>query len=447
MPRRSRAWLRGLALALAAACATPSVAQETAALRQEFERLFQQQLRNPSDLTTTFRFAEIAAQLGELEAAIGALERMLYFNPNLPRVKLELGVLYFRLGSNGQARAYLVDAISGENVPADVRARVETFLAEVNRRDQPQQLSGFVQTGLRFQTNANAGPSDSTVRALGLEATLTERFRPAPDWNAFAVGAFRYVHDLETGRGDAIETTLQVYGTHQNRFRHLDIALAEVTVGPRLAIAPEAAPGVSVRPYLIGNRMLFGGEQYLWTAGGGAVLTVPAPLGVSVDLGTEYRHRRYSDHPDNFPTASQQNGNLWSGLASAVVPLPLDARLVVRAAYNDNASVQRFYSYRQVMLDAALPIEFQPPLPDIPRRWTLAPFVAWTATDYAAPNPVIDPRIARSDRELRYGVSLDMPLRENLGVAVQISHAEVDSNLPNYRTRNTAVTFGPTLRF
>ena len=49
-----------------------------------------QMLRDPSNLDVTFAYADVSAQLGDNEAAVAALERMLLFNPNLPRVDLEL---------------------------------------------------------------------------------------------------------------------------------------------------------------------------------------------------------------------------------------------------------------------------------------------------------------------------------------------------------------------
>ena len=61
---------------------------------------------DPTNLDLTFQFASIATQLGNFESAISALERMLLLNPNLPRVKLEVGVLYFRLGAYPIARSY-----------------------------------------------------------------------------------------------------------------------------------------------------------------------------------------------------------------------------------------------------------------------------------------------------------------------------------------------------
>ena len=63
-------------------------------LKQQYDAAFQETLSKPADLDVLFRFASLAAQTGDLEGAISALERMLLINPDLPRVRLELGGLY-----------------------------------------------------------------------------------------------------------------------------------------------------------------------------------------------------------------------------------------------------------------------------------------------------------------------------------------------------------------
>jgi Flp pilus assembly protein TadD len=99
-----------LAGSLGAVVATgrPSSAQTSsvsAADEAEYDAAFQEMLRKPSDLDTLFKFAMIASRTGDLEGAISALERMLLVDPDLPRVRLELGVLYYRLGSFEVARS------------------------------------------------------------------------------------------------------------------------------------------------------------------------------------------------------------------------------------------------------------------------------------------------------------------------------------------------------
>src|SRR6266851_1725529 len=101
--RLRRLWLL-LPVAIVLAAAGPAAARdlsadERAQLEAKKAALFQEMLRNPANLDATFAYAEAAAKLGDNEAAVSALERMLLFNPSLPRVELELGTLYFRMGS------------------------------------------------------------------------------------------------------------------------------------------------------------------------------------------------------------------------------------------------------------------------------------------------------------------------------------------------------------
>ena len=101
------------------------------ALEQQYEEAFQVLFQDPGNLEKTFKFAELAVEIGNFETAISSLERMLLVNPDLPRVRLELGVLYFRLGSYQIAKTYLNRALEGPSVPDSVRERVEVFLAEM----------------------------------------------------------------------------------------------------------------------------------------------------------------------------------------------------------------------------------------------------------------------------------------------------------------------------
>jgi tetratricopeptide (TPR) repeat protein len=107
-------------------------------------------LLDPANLDKSFKYAELGIQIGDYEAAISALERMLLYNPDLPRVHLELGVLYFRLGSYVIARSYLTRAVKGDNVPDDVRARVAVFLDDIDDRLSKHRFSGSVYGGLRY---------------------------------------------------------------------------------------------------------------------------------------------------------------------------------------------------------------------------------------------------------------------------------------------------------
>jgi hypothetical protein len=94
-------------------------------------------------------------------------ERMLLINQNLPRVRLELGVFYYRLGSYEVARNYLESALRLPTVPTEVRRRAEEYLAKVGSKLSPSSLAGDVFFGWRYQSNANLGPAMSRVLLFG----------------------------------------------------------------------------------------------------------------------------------------------------------------------------------------------------------------------------------------------------------------------------------------
>src|SRR5436305_13366438 len=119
--RRAATWLVVAILAFGL-CALDARAQlvsgqDRGPLIAEQDQLFQRMLREPGNLDVAFAYAAVSAKLGDNEAAATALERMLLFNPNLPRIDLELGALYFRMGSFDLARDYFNKALAANAPP------------------------------------------------------------------------------------------------------------------------------------------------------------------------------------------------------------------------------------------------------------------------------------------------------------------------------------------
>ena len=61
-------------------------------------------LKDPGNLETVMAYAQAATKAGDYEAAVSAYEGMLIIASNLPRVRLELGILYYRLKSYETSR-------------------------------------------------------------------------------------------------------------------------------------------------------------------------------------------------------------------------------------------------------------------------------------------------------------------------------------------------------
>lgn len=112
---------------------SPATTAPTDEMRAAYDTAFQETLRKPSDPATLVAFAEIAIKTGDLEGAISALDRLLLIDGDQPEVKLELGVLYFRLGSFEAARGYLEEARLSKRASPILKERAASYLKEIKR--------------------------------------------------------------------------------------------------------------------------------------------------------------------------------------------------------------------------------------------------------------------------------------------------------------------------
>jgi hypothetical protein len=435
----------GAVLAASLAASAPSFGQASGVFGVQPDALFGQVLQDPSNLDINFRYAELATQQGDYEAAIGALERMLLYNADLPRVKLELGVLYFRLGSYAMAKSYFEAAIAGADVPPEVRSKVEAFLVEIERRTSRTQYSAFVWTGARYQTDANAGPNSTLVRALGFDATLSNQFVKQPDWNAFLYGAAGLSYDLGNQRGDTFEAGVVGYFTKQAQVQQFDLGLFELQIGPRFALFPETIQGASLKLYGIANAVALGRAEYFNTVGAGVSSRYAVGPFAVVEPSFEYRQRDFFDTV-NFPTASMQTGHLMTTAFAAEGVVPGWMKYAVRAAYDRNDTAFDWQTYDRWGVDVGVPIEFVTTWFGA-RQWVVTPNAGFSWVRYAGPDPIVDPMTTRRDTDWRVGTIVDVQIAQNFGARLQVGYEKNNSNLPNYTFNNFTVAFGPTLRF
>ena len=95
------------------------------------EVLLHQMLARPNDLDVAFEYAQLSAKVGDYEAAISTLERMLIYAPNTPRLQLELGVHYYRIGANDVARSYLEQVAANPALPPSIAQQVRLYLEQL----------------------------------------------------------------------------------------------------------------------------------------------------------------------------------------------------------------------------------------------------------------------------------------------------------------------------
>ena len=97
--------------------ASVALAQNSATRTEQYEKSFADMYADVGNLDKTFAFAEAAIAVGDIEGAVAALERMLIIEPDLPQIRLQLGTLYFQLGSFAMASTYLDAVVQAQDAP------------------------------------------------------------------------------------------------------------------------------------------------------------------------------------------------------------------------------------------------------------------------------------------------------------------------------------------
>jgi hypothetical protein len=266
------------------------------------------------------------------------------------------------------------------------------------------------------------------------------------DWNWFAILGLSHDYDFQNQRGDVFETRFVGYATHQFRVRDIDVALFDLSLGPRLALAPGWWPGATIKPYVVGGRAWIDGSSYLATLGAGASLALP--VSSRWTLGPEFEWRRASiDSGGLFPVTGFGSGDWYAGGFSSGIKFTEWLKLESRGLFRRGDSDFVFQSFDQWTAEAALTIEFAPPFEMMSRNWSVVPFAKYITTDFDAANPFIDALVVRRDRQWIVGAQFNAPIAKGFGVTATVQYDKVESNIRNYTQDNLSVMIGPTARF
>ncbi len=432
--------LAGLAGSLAPAAAQGVVDPRYRAL---YDDAFRATYNNPGDLQAVLDFAKVAALAGDLEGAIGALERVLIFNPDIAEVQFQLGRLYQALGSYDAAKLYLQRADPAQ-LSAEDRTIREQSLASLDEATSRHRLTGYASTGLRYQTNANAGPSD-TVRAFGGSPTAS-RQGARPDTNAFAGFVVGHSYDLGDQAGTTWDSRATGYATRQFHRHLLNITLLEIDTGPRFRFADAAAGSPTLRPYVVGNGFELGGSEYFASGGGGANATWQPAQGWGLDGTFEVRDLEYNNSATQ-PSATNKTATQTLGrLLASYTPTTRD--LLVGTVQGVNYDARRpFETYKEVTLAGNYIHRFAAPWTLSEQPWSVGASGAYINRSYDRPDVSIDPRHTRADEEFDIGGAITIGLARGIDFRFDVLQIWANSNVALYQYRNTAVLGTMEFRF
>ena len=443
--------------------AQPPAGDEAGSLQAQKDALFQQMLSDPGNLDVTFAYADVSTRLGDYEGAVSALERMLLFNPDLPRVQLELGALYYRMGSYDLARSYFERAAAA-NPPAEVRARVDQYLADIEKAESRHHLSGYVFSGFQYQTNANVAGSSLILSPVG-PVLLGNQFSKQPSGSIFTSGSAVYSYDLETQSRDTLDVTGSAYLNHyfNSLVNRLDLALVEATVGPRFNFPNGGLIGdkpASFRPYGIFDEVGLGWDQYFVAGGFGLEYDQFIWNDLALKGVFEFREKSFTNAPLR-PLSTGLNGSDKLVSLQLSKPITENSALNLQFDYLDQSTQLSFYTNMSYAVSGSYRIRYDAPFGVTRYPWESSAFLGRLWSNYAAPDPccvtgahtdpATDTTVVTFSSQLtqrwRFGVTQTWQVLPNVAIVLQAERDIISSNLSLYDYNNTSILIGPQIRF
>ena len=201
---------------------TISDPEELAIAQQQKEEIFKQLFKDPTNLSLLFKYANISILVGDLEGAIGVFEQMLIYDSELPRIRLELGVLYFRLGAYALANNYL-KSVKEFNPPPEVEARVDQFLEAIVSAEEPFQWQQNLSLGWKHTTNGNSGINADFIEIGDFLLEVDPDTKREGDQSALYNYSLSVDQDLNHPRGDNIQYFFSYGADRFETFTQFDI--------------------------------------------------------------------------------------------------------------------------------------------------------------------------------------------------------------------------------
>ncbi len=394
-------------------------------LDQSYKAAFQEMYEDPADLDKATNFVELAIAVGDLEGAIAALERMLIFDPDLPQVRMELGLLYFRLESLDQASVYLRSVLEEESLPEDIRNEVEVALKEIRERTSVHTVTGRASINSRYQSNANSGPDNGQILLFGKPAILESKNIGQADSDFSAKVEFSYIFDFQKDSGHTLNIDFSAQSNWYKERTELDASLFDFRVGPKLYANNGKDKKIEVHPYLIANRYQ-SDQDTIISGGGGLALNQIINERISMNFQVEHQVKRYDVQPGLDGTSAMiALGSLirvgrqtFASLSGLLKQVNTETAHEDHDAYGIGLSLEHTFS-----------------------KWQTGISISPSWKRHKQPNSSIDPAQTRREQSVQSTLMFGIPLTPKLGLNLSIGSNSVNSNIANYEYDNYFASF------
>ena len=443
--RQSRLAARWGRPAAAGLCATLIAAGAALAQSAAYQDALRASIAAPGDPEAAFRFASIAAEEGDFNAAITALERVLALAPGLDNVRLELGVLYLQTGATEIGEAYIREALESPDVPPEVRARAEEYLAAAETANEPLQVGGYITTGLVAETNANTAP---TGLDFGPAIEVDPDTLGQDDVSAFLDAGISLRYDLGLQAGHVLALDANAYRQVYSELHQLNLGSIAVSAGADLNLSRPLGRAAELALRLDASTTWRDGERYVTEVGPSARLGFAVGERTLAEASAFWRRQEFE--PTSAVGANdERDGEIYGIGFGAEYSLDEVTRLTGSLSLVHKDARVAYETYDRASLSLGVARAFDSPVAAIAGHgpWVGRLGASYAVTDHAGADPLIDPTRSRRDRTGTLSAGLSVPVTPRAVLDAEIGRTVQDSNYVTEEFDNTYGSFSLTIAF
>lgn len=416
-------------------------------VQRQVDEAYREVLAKTDSMDARLKYASLLVQAGNFEGGIAALEGLL-LSPNAPAsIRVELAILYYRLGSYAMSETYLRAAIADQRLDNVLKKQAETMLLDVVKRNRVSALTGTLMVGLRSQSNPTTATGSNQILSNGILVMREDRARPKSDVDGQLWGKLDHVYDFDAQNEASLVTSLvglmnhyasvDSYDYSPDNVKPFDLSTVQGSTGIRFKPSPSGFPNLTLRPHLLFGITQLNGSNY-FTSGG---LGLEGNYRISDRLTWSglYAARRfsYADRSDIIDSALQ-TGVEHLAQVRATAEVGVNKVLVGEIGFVDHSAKRGEFEFFGPQAMLAYVVTYADPTAFTGHNWTTTLVGHLLQRSYRAADPAVDAITHRIDTVRKLTLQNVMPISRDVSLQLQLDYTDGSSNLPNYVYSNAA---------
>jgi hypothetical protein len=393
-------------------------------------------LSDPGDLGKTFAYAEKLIDERNFESAAAVLERLAIRYPQQAEIRLELGVMYYRLNSPQMAKSEFERVLAMSTASDEIRRKASEFLVHTEPLTEKSRFTGSVSFGMRYQSNATAGPDKSRFATDGV---ILRTKKEDDDANGVVGFNVDHAYDFDSQWGTALESSLSGAGSFYIDNSYLN----EIDLRGRTGIGftpPFLSNGEGrIQPHATVDLAVKDGEL-LEVGGGPGVEAWIAPVSQwKLGFNYDFMFRNY-DRVKSIGDTQLLSGTDQSVGVNSTWEITPGTYLINDIGGRFFDAEKDHLDFQSLILGLAVLQAYPSPIDILPYDWWVRLGGGYEHRWFDNADPDVDPDRARRDNVWRVSLSNVIPVTQQWRVTQQIDYERVDSNLKTYDYDNLAVS-------